>query len=242
MRSHNFPRWLVSLRTAVAVAMLAVLTGCATPYAVSVDALRRPEPSPGTTYRLTSAMSDRPTGDLLFQEMASYLRTALRARGFTEAPNAPALHLQVNFGIGEPRTEFRTVSDPIYTWVSGGREIIRREVVDSATGERRFVTEIIRLPARRELVGYDERLVSFSVQRKFLRLTALTAGPDGQSGDPIWSVEAQLNDPTPDLRAVLPVLVAAAARHFDSNTGRQITVYLKEDAPEVRAVQGLPPK
>ncbi|RME69914.1 MAG: hypothetical protein D6781_07520, partial [Verrucomicrobia bacterium] len=205
------------LRTAprlIAILAILLLGGCATTYRFKVDAVKNQEiRDEKLSYRIVSANPEMDEQDLRFREAANYVKTALSAKGMYEAPPGtdPEMIVELDFGMEEPKTKFETISEPVYALVGGGARTVTVPVTDSK-GKTRYVTYVVYDPPQRELIGFQDRIITVQVYEKYLRITSREA-PDPNSDRPpreLWSVYVMNEDEKDDLRAYVPLMVSAA--------------------------------
>ncbi|MGH8019332.1 MAG: hypothetical protein ACREIA_13775 [Opitutaceae bacterium] len=224
---------LSSVRTIAApLVMIFVLGGCATTYRFKVDAVRNQDvQEPKQAYTIVSANPEMDTEDLRFKEAEAYVKTALSSKGMFEAPPGAdsQMVVEVDFGMEEPRTKFQTVSEPVYALVGGGTRTVTVPVTDSK-GNTRYVTYVVYDPPQRELIGFRDRVITYQVYEKYLRITARET--PGQAGDrpprELWSVYVVNEDENDDLREYVPLMVSAAMDSINENASSKKDVVLKE--------------
>ncbi len=182
---------------------------------IRVDATAQPDAARDLfSYEIISrptSSPDRPE----FDEAVRHIRTALSGCGFYEAPDgvAPDVAIEVECGILLPRTETRTRSVPVHAMPTNG-ELLRNVPLT-------FVTEQYQV----------------SVRLKYLMVTARPRG----SSDPLWRVQAAIDDDTPALTPCLPLLAAAVMNHIGYDTGGTRTMKLSYHDTDVAFItQGLP--
>ncbi len=216
------------------LAMLALgLGGCAT-YDVHVNGFAGNVTNPGKNYVVISTIKDVPESDLQFKEAADYLQTALTSRGYkrVDDPKDADLGILLYYGIGNPETKFSSFSSPI--WGPGGGTA----TVISGTGKNRTVTTVNQ-PGY-AFGGYNDNVVSYTAYTMSMTVSAVdfAAYRDAKEMKEFWKTEIYCTDLTRDLRKIIPVLIAAGAPYFGTDTGKAVRVPLSGDSPAVRAVTG----
>jgi hypothetical protein len=235
------------LLAAAAAGLAALLAGCVTAFPVQVNALADPALGPRSSYALLSGLQDVSSADLEFRSAAAQLHRALAAEGFYEAPSLAEAELAifVSYGVGDPEIHQTYYSYPIYADVGGHASTIT-SVTTGPDGKPVTTTTTIREPLRREVIGVQRETSTTTVYRKFLTLSA-RINRDFQQADPAtldplqprareaWRITAALRDSSDDLRASLPIMVAAIQPHLGSDTGKAIIVYVENTAEGPKA-------
>ncbi|HEX9786031.1 MAG TPA: hypothetical protein VGA56_25310 [Opitutaceae bacterium] len=222
---------------ALPLGLLLVLSGCATTYRFKVDAVRNQEvQDQKQAYAVVSANPEMDKEDLRFKEAEAYVKTALSSKGMYETPpgSEAQMTVEVDFGMEEPRTKYQTVSEPVYALVGGGTRTITVPVTDSK-GNTRYVTYVVYDPPQRELIGFRDRIITYQVYEKYLRITARET--PGQAGDrpprELWSVYVVNEDEKDDLREYVPLMVSAAMDSINENASSKKDVVLTDSDERV---------
>lgn len=230
------------LQVALCIAGLLTLAGCGSTYRFKVDAVKNPDIAEAKhSYRIASGNPEMDTEDLRFKEASTYVKTALSSKGMYEAPAGTEAEMvvEVDFGMEEPRTEIRTVSVPIYTYVRQPPRFVKVQIRDPKTGQIREATVMVEDPPRQELVGFEERPVTTTVYEKYIRITAREA--PGSEGDrpprEIWSVYVKNEDENDNLREYVPLMVSAAMDSVDENGSTAKEVVLNDSDERVAFVK-----
>ncbi|MGC9453132.1 MAG: hypothetical protein ACP5I4_17000 [Oceanipulchritudo sp.] len=223
----------------MAVAAL-LFPGCATQYAIRVDALsagERGATAGPRTYELASATPGVEEGDLFFKEVARYLEPVLRENGYrrVEPGTEAGLRIAVDAHLSEPLVETRSYSDPVYVHTSGYSGAIRVPVLDSEGKVVRYRYYSYYEPPRMELSGWVHRDRQFTVYDKVLRLSAREILAGGSLSEELWTLTVSLRSDRSDYRSALPYLLVAARPYIGERTEGEEVILLKEDSEEVRA-------
>jgi hypothetical protein len=226
MKPHVFVFSLLALIATV------LLGGCAgNAHRVLVDAINDPAATPALrTYTLTSGSKDLDPSTLQFREASALLRTALSSRGYVEAaqPGDAALRIALSYGIGRPETRTVTHSYPVYAELGGGRVRTVTKNTDAA-GKTTTSSQTTIVPGRYERVGSDVTTSTYTLYPKHVIISARETQTLSGSTPEVWSVSASYQSHSADLRADLPVLIAAAKPYLGENTGHGITVKVIKD-------------
>ncbi len=223
----------------------ALLAGCGSTYRFKVDAVKNPEVvEEKHSYRIASGNPEMDSEDLRFKEAEGYVKTALSSKGMYEAPPGTQADMvvEVDFGMEEPRTETREFEEPVYAEFRGPPQVMTVPVKDPKTGAVRMVRMIVDGPIRRELIGFQKRVVTVTVYEKYIRITAREAQSSDGDRPPreIWSVYVKNEDENDDLRKYVPLMVSAAMDSMDENSSSAKEVVLKDKDERVTFVkQGL---
>jgi hypothetical protein len=209
------------------------LGGCAT-YDVHVNGFTDQVSVPGKNYVVISTIKDVPESDLQFKEAADYLQKALTTQGYTRVddPKKADLGVLLYYGIGNPETKFSSFSSPI--WGLGGGTA----TVVTGTGKNRTITTVNQ-PGY-AFGGYNENVVSYTAYTMSMTVSAVdfAAYRDAKEMKEFWKTEIYCTDLSRDLRKIIPVLIAAGAPYFGTDTGRAVRVPLSGDSKAVEALTG----
>ncbi len=224
--------------------LTALFSGCATHYKFKVDAVKNQESQiteEKKSFRVVSANPEMDEDDLRFQEAKQYVKTALSSKGLYEAPPGTEADMvvEVDFGMEEPRTKFYTVSEPVYATVGGGTRTILVPVIDPTTKRVRYVPQVVYDPPQRELVGFQDRVVTVTVYEKYIRITSRQTPEEAGDHPPreLWSVYVTNEDESDDIRKYVPLMVSAAMDSMDENTSSQKEIVLTQDDERVKFVK-----
>jgi hypothetical protein len=226
------------------VGLSALFSGCATTYRFKVDAVKNPETEiteEKKSFRIVSANPEMDEEDLRFKEAKAYVATALSSKGMYEAPPGTEadMTIELDFGMEEPRTKFYTVSEPVYAVVGGGTRTIMVPVRDPNTGRITYVPQVVYEQPQRELVGFQDRVVTVTVYEKYIRISARESQEEAGDRPPreLWSVYVTNEDESDDLRKYVPLMVSAAMDSVDDNTSSQKEVVLTQEDERVTFVK-----
>lgn len=231
--------------SALALVFLALLAGgCSTRvYNVRAHSAARPDIKLAGSYRLgfpEAGNAEQP----LYDAAAKLLRSGFAAKGLRETPSPDEadLLILVSCGVGVPRTQQTTSTEPVYMMVPGAVRYETVQVGTTSNGTPIMQTIALRDPPRQELVGYEERRSDVTMIRKFLRLRAFpsgttnTTGPDA-SRQMLWIVEATVDGEDRDPKKFLPPLVAAGMVYAGKSTGDPVLIRLKSTDSDVAALE-----
>ncbi len=219
-------------RFLLAATCVLLLSGCATTYRFKVDAVRNQDVvEEKQSYEVVSANPEMDKEDLRFKEAVAYVRTALSSKGMYEAPagSDSQMQVEVDFGIEAPRTKVQTVSEPVYALVGGGSRTVTVPVTD-ANGQTRYVTYVVYDPPQRELIGFQDRVITYQVYEKYMRITARESREQAGDRPPreLWSVYVVNEDEKDDLRSYVPLMVSAAMDSINQNSSSKKDVVLRD--------------
>jgi hypothetical protein len=222
--------------------------GCETgnSYTVQVDAIAAPAPTgqpvaAGQSYHIRNSSPRQADDSLRYQEVASYVRTALSGRGLYEAPSAEKadLIIEIQYGMDAPRIKYLTLSHPVTVEVEG---IVREElepIRDNSGNVTGYRTITIKEADRREYLGMQETVKPVIIYEKYLRLSARAnqATTEGRAPPEVWSVMVSAEDESQELRRYLPALASVTADHVGRNTREEKTVRVDAGGEGVKFVQ-----
>ena len=218
------------------------LSGCATKYAVRVDALSAEDGqfTGGRSYVRASATPGVGENDLFFKEVARHIEPVLIESGYIPAAagQQAELRIAVDAHLSEPMVETRTYSDPVYVQTHGYSGMIRVPVVNSDGKVVRYHYHRYYDPPRMEMAGWVNRDQQVTVYDKVLRLSARRIGANGSLSDEAWTVRVAMRSASTDYRWALPYLMVAARPYIGQRTDGEEVILLTEDAEEVQAFRG----
>lgn len=227
--------------TPIFLSLLALLTllitGCATQYAVRVDALSDMRGGQAASYELTNENPGEEDTDLFFREISRHLHPVLREAGFDRAGEGrePAQLIGVKAYLSEPMVETRSQSEPIYTHTPGYNHVVRIPIVNEEGKVISYSYRSYWRPSRTQFAGYVDRDRQYTVYDKVLELSARERTPGGEAGEEVWTVRVALRSQSTDYRAALPYMLVAARPYLGKRTEGEEIILLKEDDPEVEA-------
>lgn len=195
--------------------IVVLISGCATTspiISMAVDSIvARNASSKGKTYVITSAMQNTSESDLEFQEVARYVDNALSSKGYVRTDNKENANLLIclGYGIGTPQKSYQTNTKHGMVMPIYG--------IWMSSPSTTTTIEITSYVATLVLEAYDPKDLNKKSQ--------------------LWKTTTKLTTYKPDVRAILPFMVAASSDYFGINTEKQITVTIREDDPRVLNVR-----
>ncbi len=221
----------------VAVLLISLLTaGCSSSIPVKVDSIVGAESPPDKTYSWLSGMQNVPQEDLYFREFSNYFRSVLKQQGYTESKKGDAaIAIYFSYGVSPGKTVQYTTSTPLYDWF-GGDTIIYVETNDEEEGgEVSRTTRTVTTPVYRRMVGVDVDTRSYTVFTGFAVLEAkrYQAGAAPKEMNTLWKTTVSVTSRSNDLRALMPVLAAAATSYIGVDTGAAKIVKIRKDDPKL---------
>ncbi len=200
-------------------------------FSVEVSALAGPEALVARDFVVEPVHT--PASTLQWEEYRTFVERTLVAEGWrpAEAPDRADLVVRVDYGISEPREVEVQVQRPVYGQT--GQTTTYQTTYDTVSG---YGTQAVSTP-QYGVQYYDTTTETGVVYQRHLTLTAF--GRAAQSGDPpLWQVDTRSTGSSGDMRAVFPILLAAARPHLGRSTGREIEVTLEEESSEVLEIIG----
>ncbi len=233
---QHFPYYLAGIAFAL------FFSGCNTTYEMEVDAITNPTVTDADSYIIVPRDPETDVNDLRYKETVGYIKTALSGKGMYEALTIEDadMVIEIDYGMEPPRQEYKVVEEPVFATIQEPDSLRTVSQRDPKTG--RVITYTVRVPGRRsrELIGYEERLISVIVNEKYMELTAkenlLEASGDIPAQE-IWSVRVRNYDENDDLREYLPIMAASVADYVGEDTGTNQSVKLKEDDEVVQFIK-----
>ena len=216
-----------------------LLAGCSSSIPVKVDSIVGSERLPGKSYRWFSGMKKVAPNDLYFREFSRYFRTALKQKGYRESGNEDAdLAIYFSYGVSPGKTVRYTTSTPLYDWF-GGDTIIYVETRNQGDGATSRTARTITTPAYRRMVGVDVNTRSYTLFTSFAILEAKRYRPDSppEKMETLWKTTVSVTSKSNDLRALMPVLAAAALPYLGVDTGAAKIVKIGKDDPVLKRLE-----
>jgi hypothetical protein len=196
--------------------LVAVHGSAGTKYFVKIDSICDPDKISAGAYVVYPATEDVHPEDLQFREFTKYIHRALRAKGFAPVEGAakPEIVVFLSYGIEGPRDTIRSVPIVGKVPTTQGQKPQWGVVGSAAKSEPQFDRWII--------------------------LEAIDAKPLLQTGTvvQVWRTTVTSSGRSSDLRAVFPIMIAAAKPFIATNTEKQVLRKLGEKSPEVAAIRG----
>lgn len=202
--------------------------GCATQYKVNVNGL-----TAGPDAVLGAACVVLPSNsllaaDLTFREFRPYIADALTKKGYHVVASAEQAQtgVLVNYWIGDPLEKIH--SSPSVGFGTGYYHGWGRHWGRGFAPSFYFPLDDIS---------------SYTTYGSYLSLAAYDINQYKATGRMTyaWQVTVALRSTSSDLRAMMPVLVAAAMPYIGHNTGRQIVVTVPADDPYVQELESMAP-
>ena len=224
--------------TVVCIALLLAvgLTACGSQSVkVSIDSIVGQKDIPAKRYLWLSGMREVSPDDLHFREFSRYFQAILQDHGYQKSTGKDApIAIYFSYGVSPGRTTQYTTTLPIYDWV-GGDTIVYTETTKDEKGKTSSTTRTITTPARQRLVGMSVDTSQYTVFTRFVTLTAkrYRAGLKPSEMPTLWETRITSIGPSSDLRALMPVMAAAAAPYIAADTGEIKSVKMKKDDPRV---------
>lgn len=220
------------------------LAGCAVApqFNVSVDSISAPGVGDKTAYVLLPGLKDVNEGDLQYQEYASYVDRVLQSNGYTKAPSFQEADIAIflGYGIGDPETHQYTYSLP--TWGQTGIASSNTYGAVSTYKNTKTYSGTTTYTPTYGVTGSTTHIGSYTTFFRYMFLDAfdLEEYRTTKKEKQIWKTTVTSTGSSDDLRRVFPVLVAASKPHIGTNTGKKVTVILKEADQRVAEVKGEP--
>jgi hypothetical protein len=199
------------------------LMGCST-YHAKVEAVSRAPSSELTSFRIRSRDPSVQEDSLRFKETAERVRTALSAHGLWEAPNANSadMVIDIDYGVGEPRTTYERTSVPSITLPAGR--------TPASPGSRSPTSGV---------VEFHTEEVPVVVRDKYLTVTCRENKPaaEGRLAPDLWRVNVRIEDKSSDLRDYLPVLASTVMERLGQSTEGEIVAHVRKSDDAVDFVR-----
>ncbi|EPN4935666.1 membrane lipoprotein lipid attachment site-containing protein [Vibrio fluvialis] len=219
-----------------------VLSGCASRanFHTYVDSISAPDSPNKKTYILLPGNEGTNSNDLQFIEYASYLVRSLSNSGYELANGYDSADLVVflSYGIGEPHTEQYTYSVP--TWGQTGVSSSSTYGTLNTFGNTSTYTGTTYYTPTYGITGSTTHVGSKTTYFRYLKVMAYDVEAYSQTSElkQVWATTVTSQGTSGDLREVMPILVSAADPYFGKNTGKKVSVSLRENDEVVQKIKG----
>jgi hypothetical protein len=221
------------------------ISGCASTTAptfyVYVDSISSPKSQELKRYILLPNNQGVKSGDLQFQEYASYVEKALNSQGFTKANDFKDANVAIflGYGIGDPKTHQYTYSMP--TWGKTGVSSSNTYGTVNSYGSTATVSSTTTYTPTYGVTGSTSHVGSYTTFNRYLSINALDLNQYkvNEEEKQIWKTQVMSSGSSGDLRRVFPILVAASRPYISVNSGQKIEVSLKEQDQQVLEIKGI---
>lgn len=237
---------LLARSVVVAGCVIVLISGCASPtpsYNVGINSIDRGVSTEGMSYLLLPSEGVAEANELQYIEFSNYVRMALSERGFVEEddPNKADLAIYITYGIGDPATSNYTVAIPVFgqTGISSSHTTGSVSRFGNSATYRQTTTNI---PSY-GLTGFHNVERSSTQFTRHVFLTAYDFSNFRETDEfvVLWDTRIVSIGSSGDLRQVFPVMIAAAMDQIGTNTGKILTVSIKERDRRVRFLKGEVP-
>jgi hypothetical protein len=224
----------------VIVIMVALLSlGCSTmksTYYVDVTGFSKSDfGSEPVRYALAPADKHIGGNDLQFEEYCRYVDSALIKNGYLKAESFDDATVAIFFyyGIGNPEEHQYSYSLPLseQTGVSSPSIEDTHNCSDDCGNSKGTAAHT----AEYEIARYQQLQENNATYYRYLSLSAIDLQKyrEDQQVIELWRMEVSSTGSSSDLRVVVPVMVAASAKYIGKNTGKAISISVKDDDPAV---------
>ena len=217
------------------------VAGCASTTEVKIDSLSKPKAEEVISYSIHNNNPLVAEDSLRYKEAVGFVKTALSGKGLYEAPDAQKADIvvSVDYGVSPPEVRRETVPEPIYRTKPGAVHTEPIQIGTDPKGNPIYGTATQEEPTTTEIIGYRDRVTTSIVYEKYLRLSARDNKPVAEGVPPtdIWTIDAACEGESHDLRANLPLIVAATIDYIGKDTHGQKTIRIKDSNPDVAFVK-----
>jgi len=216
------------------------LEGCSSGIPVRVDAIAETTaPAGEIRYVLVNGNAGETEDDLFFREFWSYFAPILAEKGYRRVADARQADVRIRFryAVSEGHTGISTFTHPVYA-LTGGETINITETKTDASGKTTTTRSTVEVPVRERYVGtrVERRRYTLFTSSAVLEARRMRP-PKGRKPRMLWKTLISSTSESNDLRAIMPVMAAAARPYLTGNSGARKKRWLKLDAPEVNAVR-----
>jgi hypothetical protein len=215
--------------------LVVLISGCARVYHVQVDSISDRMAVPNKVYQILSGNSNTSAGDLQFKEFASYLVKILSAQGYILADSThPAeIEIYLSYGVGEPETHTYSYAQPV--WGQTSTEIYSQTNQISPNSQ---ITSTYIEP-QYGVTGYTTQTGEYTVYKKYAILDAydIKDVKPGTKLNEVWKTAITLTGKSKNIRKMIPVMFAGAARLIGTNTGGETAIDITEENESLKALR-----
>lgn len=207
-------------------------TGCASQYKVNVNGITAgPDVVAGSNCVIVPG-NENIAGDLAFREFSVYVADALSRNGYrvTNSENIAQTGILMSYWVGDPLETFQ--SSPAVSIGAGFYDGWGRH---HHGGWGWGFAPSFYIPLN--------DISSYTTYGCYLSLAAYNIPEYRSTGkvNYLWQLNVAIRSDSSDLRALMPVLVAAAEPYIGHNTGNQLVVTIDKDDPYLLQLQGMGP-
>lgn len=221
--------------------MVFTLTACGTGplrYSTQVDSLASPNATQAKTYLILPGNAGVTADDLQYQEFATYVMRSLTANGFVEAKKFDDADVAVvlTYGIGDPQTHEYSYSLPTF----GQTGVSSSQTSGIVTSSGSYSATTTYTPSF-GVTGYVPQTGSVTTYFRYVVMAGYDLKVYQATGKQVqlWRTRITSTGTSGDLRTVFPIMIAAAEPYVGVNSGKQVTVELKEGDKSVLAIKGI---
>lgn len=214
-------------------------TGDRITYNIDVDSIARGNQT--NKYVLLSGDNKLNSGDLQFQEYASYITRALLKRGFTQAESIDSAEVAIflAYGIGEPQEHQYSYSRPIF----GQTGVSSSYTTGSATtyGGLTNYSGITSYTPTYGITGIANHTDTYVTYYRYLILDAINADEFRTSNklNQEWKTTITSTGSSSDLRKIFPLMVAASVPYIGINTTGKVSKELNGNEDIFHEIMGV---
>jgi hypothetical protein len=186
----------------------------------------------GQRYFLAASAKDQ-NGTLEFNSFTKHVEKALATKQLIRVaqPQEAEIVIFLDYGIGPPNKEVASYSLPTFGQTGVGSSSTFGRV--SSTGS---VSATTTYTPRFGITGSSSHVYSYTTYDRWMRLSAYSLA--GNSERELWRTEVKSSGSTGDLRRIFPIMVYSSIKYVGTDTGRAVTVKVKEKNKDYRAFLG----
>lgn len=219
-----------------------LLAGCATRPKVSltkvaISSFAEPNSiAPGQKYSIYPSMEGVDASDPMFREVAAFVEKALLAKGLVRAPSGTGVNIIVGVSYlqGDPLALQSSYTRPVMGVTGGG--VSTFNATTTSPGGTTSTRGSVSTPLQFGVTGYTSGTTTKYLSLKQLRIQAHDLSNYGSNKEikNQWEVTAKIADSSFDLRAAIPILVAASQDYIGRSSRRVVDVEIRSDSETLR--------
>ena len=227
------PFYIVSI-----ILMIFLISGC---YHIKVDSYKSTITPKGYNFIILPGTTKINKNDLQFQEFSNYIVKILEKKGYTKTDNMGNCQIIVflNYGIGDPQHIVTSYSVPTYGQISGGTSTYSGTTY--GPGGSSTTSGNIYTPPQYGQTGSIPVVDHQTIYNRFLTVEGVDYKEFLKGGEivQLWKTIITSSGSSGDLRRVFPVMVGGSSEYIGTNTGKQVSITIRENDERVTSIKDL---
>ncbi len=217
------------------------LTGCGPVVNVDVDSICSPRAKEKNKFVILPGNEGCDDSDLQFQEFSNYTERALENSGFIKASsvNDADVAILLSYGVSDPHVYQYTYSSPVYGQTGYSSSSTHGTL--NTFGNTAIYSGSTTYTPTYGIVGSTTNVGTGVLFVRHFVLNGIDIAKFNDSNKVIelWTTKAISAGESGDIRRVFPILLGASKDYIATNTGRKISLTLKENDKRVLEIKGV---